>query len=261
MGIEDAMQREWNERARKDAFYYIASWRKDWNPSTFFASGEEDYKRLVAPVMQRYGFSPSGKTMLELGCGAGRMTPSFAEHFYRVIACDISEEMIERAQNLLATTTNVIWVRSNGISLAGIAEGSVDFVFSYLVLQHLPDEVLVEYYIREAIQVLQPGGLCLFQWNGTDHQNMNWRGRLAWGLIDGIWKLRMERTSRAVARALDLDPQMAGKSWHGVALPAARIATTVRRFGGEVLEMRDENTPMAWCCAKRLTSTGPKMNS
>ena len=27
----DLMLQDWDERARKDAFHYIASWRKDWN--------------------------------------------------------------------------------------------------------------------------------------------------------------------------------------------------------------------------------------
>jgi SAM-dependent methyltransferase len=256
MGFADAMRREWDERARKDAFYYIASWRKDWNPSAFFASGEEDYKRLVAPVLERYGFSPTGKTIFELGCGTGRMTSIFAKHFRRVIACDISDEMIERAQNHLSQVTNVTWVRSDGLTVAGATDDSVDFVFSYLVLQHLPDGTLVESYIREAMEILHPGGLCLFQWNGTDRRNMNWRGRLAWELIDQIWGLGLERASRRVAKALGLDPQMAGKSWHGVAVPAARVAEAVRHSGGEILEMRDADTPMAWCCAKRPASAG-----
>jgi hypothetical protein len=41
----DLMRQDWDERARKDAFHYIASWRKDWNPESFFVSGEEDYRR------------------------------------------------------------------------------------------------------------------------------------------------------------------------------------------------------------------------
>ena len=44
------MRRDWDERARKDAFYYIASWRKDWDLQAFLKSGEEDYERLVAPL-------------------------------------------------------------------------------------------------------------------------------------------------------------------------------------------------------------------
>ena len=51
----DLMRQDWDERARKDAFHYIASWRKDWTPESFFQSGEEDYQRLVAPGFRTAG--------------------------------------------------------------------------------------------------------------------------------------------------------------------------------------------------------------
>jgi SAM-dependent methyltransferase len=250
-----SMRHDWDVRARKDALYYIASWRKDWDTSAFLTSGEEDYKRLVAPVLERFGFRPQGKTMLELGCGAGRMTSSFALRFAGVSAFDVSAEMLDRASTLLNQTANVTWVQGNGINLAGAADSSVDFVFSYLVLQHLPAEELVCSYTREMFRVLRPGGLCLFQWDGLKRRTMNWRGHLAWGLIDFLWGLRTERLSRVIAQLLGLDPQMAGKSWHGIAVSAALVAETARASGGRVLEIRDENTPMAWCCAKKESSS------
>ena len=42
--MADVMQRDWDERARKDAFFYIASWRSDWDDKSFFESGEQDYR-------------------------------------------------------------------------------------------------------------------------------------------------------------------------------------------------------------------------
>src|ERR1700679_446954 len=110
----EAMRRDWNTRATDDAFYYIASWRKDWDISGFFGSGDKDYEQLVAPVLDRLGFSPAGKIMLELGCGAGRMTHAFAAHFDRVIAVDVSEQMLDRAKQLLPEAENVQWRRANG---------------------------------------------------------------------------------------------------------------------------------------------------
>ena len=93
LSATDAMRQDWDERARKDAFHYIASWRKDWDPEAFFQSGEEDYQRLVAPFFSQRQWEPSGKTVLELGCGAGRMTRSFARRFERVFAVDLSGEI------------------------------------------------------------------------------------------------------------------------------------------------------------------------
>jgi ubiquinone/menaquinone biosynthesis C-methylase UbiE len=130
----DLMRKDWDERARKDAFHYIASWRKDWTPESFFQSGEEDFQRFVAPVFERFRWEPQGKAMLELGCGAGRMTRSFSQRFSRVYAFDISAEMLRHAQTLYPEAANVAWTLGNGADLSGLKDESVDFVFSYIVL-------------------------------------------------------------------------------------------------------------------------------
>ena len=90
------MRRDWDERARRNVFRYIASWRNDWDEASFFESGEQDYLRLVDPILQKFHFEPASRSMVELGCGAGRMTRSFAERFHSVSAVDISAEMQSR---------------------------------------------------------------------------------------------------------------------------------------------------------------------
>jgi SAM-dependent methyltransferase len=247
----DSMRRDWDNRARKDAFFYIASWRQDWSEASFFDSGEEDYQRLVAKMLEARGFSPTGKKMLELGCGAGRMTRSFAQRFETVLAFDISAEMLARAKSLQPHAANVKWTLSDGADLLQIADGSVDFVFSYLVLQHLPQEELVKKYIAEMFRVASNGGLCLFQYNGTIRTNMNWKGRAAWSAMDLLWSLRLRGLAKTVAKLFGLDPEMAGKNWHGVALKAATIRAAAQAGGGESIEIFGEDTPMAWCCAAK----------
>jgi len=70
MNLTESMRRDWNDRARKNAFHYIASWRQDWDLESFLASGEEDFGKLVEPILSRCGIPSSGETMIELGCGA-----------------------------------------------------------------------------------------------------------------------------------------------------------------------------------------------
>ena len=96
--------------------------------------------------------------------------------------------------------------------------------------------------------MLRPGGTILFQFNGGFAPTMNWRGRLAWGMVDAVWSANLRALSRAAASALGLDPSAAGKSWRGAAIGAPRIAELLRAAGGEVREMTGENPPMAWCC-------------
>src|SRR5215831_13776575 len=67
MKFADSMRNDWNKRARQNAFFYIASWRKDWNEQSFFESGESDYQTLVAPVLSQLSLAPEESSMAELG--------------------------------------------------------------------------------------------------------------------------------------------------------------------------------------------------
>jgi SAM-dependent methyltransferase len=249
--VTKIMSRDWDARARKNAFHYIASWRKEWDLESFIGSGEEDFERLVVPVLARCGLPATGKSMLELGCGAGRMTASFAKRFERVYALDLSHEMLSRARRMHAEQKNILWLLNSGADLACVSSGSMDFVFSYLVLQHLPEEALALQYIREMLRLLRPGGVFLFQFNGGLEPTMNWRGRLSWGVMDALWAARLGMLSRGVASALGLDPALAGRSWRGASIVASSVAECVDASSGMVREISGENTPMAWCCGTR----------
>jgi ubiquinone/menaquinone biosynthesis C-methylase UbiE len=248
----ETMRRDWNERAKKNAFHYIASWRKEWDLNSFLASGEEDYQRFVLPVLERCKIAPSGKVMIELGCGAGRMTPSFAIRYERVLALDLSVKMLERARQVHSKQKNILWLCASGADLAYLASDSADFVFSYLVFQHLPSEDLVFAYVREILRVLQPGGAFLFQFNGSHSPTMNLRGRIVWGVVDTLWSAKLIWLSHAVASLSGLDPAAAGKTWRGAAIVASRVGGIVQSNGGEIREMSGVNTPMTWCCGVKV---------
>lgn len=241
------MQRDWDERAQRDAFHYIASWREDWDEATFFESGEQDYLRLVDPILQKLGFDPAGKAMVELGCGVGRMTRSFAKRFGSVYAVDISAEMQARGKEYQRSFANICWVLSDGETLAGIEPGVADFVFSYLVLQHMPKPEVVAAAIREMLRVLAPGGAFLFQFNGSRQPTMNWKGRMISGVLDGMSSMGLKSAAQSVGRLAGIDPGMVGKTWRGVALTSGEIDEFVRAAGGSPAGFLQTDTPMAWC--------------
>ena len=196
--------------------------------------------------------------MLELGCGAGRMTPNFARRYGRVLALDLSAEMLVRARQIHAQQKNILWLRVNGSDLGCLPNDSADFVFTYLVLQHLPNKQLVFSYVREMLRVLRPGGAFLFQFNGSHQPTMNLRGRLAWGVVDALWSAQLLRLSRAIASFLGLDPAVAGKSWRGAAIGANQMVEVVQSNEGEIRELSGESTPMAWCCGKKRLVPEPR---
>ena len=244
---KDIMRRDWDARARRNAFVYIASWRNDWDEASFFESGEQDYLRLVQPILEKLRFDPAGKFMAELGCGAGRMTRAFARRFHSVKAVDISAEMQSRGKGYLQSFSNIEWMLTDGESLSGIGTGSVDFVFSYLVLQHMPDKKLVRNAISEMMRILRPGGTFLFQFNGSTKPTMNWKGSAISCVLDGLATIGLQDASRRLARLAGIDPEMVGKTWRGAALFTEEIADAVCVGHASRYEFHDAGTPMAWC--------------
>jgi SAM-dependent methyltransferase len=241
------MSRDWNERASRDAFLYIASWKRNWNEESFFASGEADYQQLVEPVLSELAITPKGSSMAELGCGAGRMTRAFARRFHSVIAIDISEKMQSRARGYLREFTNVRWVLSDGVVLTGVATASVEFVFSYLVLQHYPSAELIAGSIAEMMRILRPGGAFLFQFNGSQRPTMNWRGRLICAALDGLCSLGLKPLAQFCARVAGIDQEMIGRTWRGVALRSDEVDKIVQHAGGLLTGFLGADSPLAWC--------------
>ncbi len=245
------MRQDWDERARRDAFLYIASWRKDWNETSFFESGEQDYVQLVLPFLQKLQFDPASKSMAELGCGAGRMTRSFAQRFLSVSAVDISTEMQSRAKGYLRSFSNIRWVLSDGETLSDIENNSVDFAFSYLVLQHMPNKAVVFSSIVEMMRILRPGGAFLFQFNGSKRPTMNWKGRVTSGMLDGLSSVGLKRVSQRMARLIGIDPEMLGKTWRGASLSTEEITEVVRTGRGSPEGFVNPDTPLAWCYGRK----------
>jgi len=253
----NSMRHDWNERARKDAFLYIASWKDDWSEESFFASGEADYERLVEPIIARLGITPAENAIAELGCGAGRMTRAFAQRFRAVTAIDISEEMQARAKGYLKGFTNLRWVLTDGVALASVDTSSMDFVFSYLVLQHYPSAELIAGSIQEMMRVLRPGGAFLFQFNGSRKATMNWRGRVVSAALDGLHSIGFKRVAQSCARFAGIDPEMIGKTWRGVALCSEEVDKMVRSAGGAPAGFEGGNSPLAWCFGRKASQGNP----
>jgi GT2 family glycosyltransferase/SAM-dependent methyltransferase/tetratricopeptide (TPR) repeat protein len=166
--VTNRMKREWNERAAEDARYYVHSTKRDQSEEEFDASGRLSVEQCVKGDLPRItgGRDPKTITMLEIGCGLGRMSKHFAGLFGQVHGIDVSGEMIRQASERLKGVANVSLHESSGSDLSLFADESFDFVFSFIVFQHIPDPAVITKYIREAHRVLRPGGVFKFQVQG-----------------------------------------------------------------------------------------------
>ena len=166
--ILSRMERNWDSRAREAPEYYIATAHRQWQMSEFFQSGEINVENDIladANIICR-GKKLSRMTVLEIGCGAGRMTRGMAGVFGEVHAVDISAEMIALAKHNLSDLPNAFLYKNNGIDLSGIPDQSCDLAFSFVVFQHIPALGVIENYVREVHRCLKPGAVFKFQAQG-----------------------------------------------------------------------------------------------
>ncbi|MGB9184386.1 MAG: acyltransferase family protein [Solirubrobacteraceae bacterium] len=155
------MREFWNDRAREDAFYFVDT-RQPYRATE--AERFWDAAPLVDYLLEGLGVELSrADVVLEIGCGLGRMTRVLAERSRRVLALDVSDQMLERAREHNAHLDNVRWILGDGTTLSPIADASVDVCFSTVVLQHIPDPEIVLGYVREVGRVLRPAGWAALQ--------------------------------------------------------------------------------------------------
>ena len=166
--LQDKMRQDWDNRARENAYHYISSGRDDWNLEAFLATGERVIAEEVLSDMGNVcqGTPPAALRVLEIGCGAARLTRALATVFGEVHGVDVSDEMIRLARGNLEHLPNVHLHANNGADLAFLANASFDFAFSYLVFQHISSRLIIENYVREVSRVLKPGSLFKFQLQG-----------------------------------------------------------------------------------------------
>lgn len=118
----------------------------------FHETGLETVRVLESMV----GLHPTD-TVVEIGCGIGRVGKLIAPRVTRWIGLDVSRNMLQFATRALADLPNVSLRETDGYDLRCLMDESVDVVYCTVVFMHL-DECDRFRYVLEAYRVLRPGG-------------------------------------------------------------------------------------------------------
>lgn len=164
----EKMKHDWDERARENARYYVNTATQEWTDQDFFLSGERTVAEEISTDMGNIcqGADPKDMRVLEIGCGAGRVTRALAKVFGEVHAVDVSGEMVKLARAALADYPSAFVYQNNGQDLSAMQDIVFDFAFSTIVFQHIPSRDVIETYVHEVHRVLRPGALFKFQVQG-----------------------------------------------------------------------------------------------
>ena len=110
--------------------------------------------------------SDSGE-VLELGCGAGRISRHVAPAVRELVCTDVSPMMIAEARDNLRPFTNARAQTTDGYTLSEFPDAVYDVVFGQGVLGYLPPNQLLG-LLSEVARVLRPGGISLFNFSCVD---------------------------------------------------------------------------------------------
>src|SRR5437879_6819854 len=132
LDLLEKMRRDWDERARENARYYVNTGKDEWTDDEFFRSGEQTVAEEILTDMTNIcqGKDPKQMRVLEIGCGAGRITRALAKLFGEVHAVDISAEMIAAARDALKDDPNAHVYVNNGCDLTVVPNLEFDFAYS-----------------------------------------------------------------------------------------------------------------------------------
>lgn len=125
-----------------------------------FAGAADAMRRMIiAPLREKFGKSDGkGLNFLEIGAGTGRATRFVRLAFpkAKIVALDLSEPYLKKAQKNLERFNRIDFVQGDGASLP-FQDKYFDAVYSVFLYHELPREVRSQ-VLAEQRRVLKPGG-------------------------------------------------------------------------------------------------------
>ena len=135
----------------KEQYNVIAS---DWDKSRFKPSKLKI--KLIKGVKNK-------DRVLDLGCGNGLLIPEFIKKDVFYTGVDISKELIKIAHKKYP---GIIFKVGDVTKKLSFKNNSFDWVFSFAVMHHLPDEKVRLKFLQEIERVLKVGGKAIIvNWN------------------------------------------------------------------------------------------------
>jgi SAM-dependent methyltransferase len=157
------LKNDWQNLAEQDALGAILTDASKaggkWDLAEFMATGDAEVE-VVMNHLARIGRMPNLEgEALDFGCGVGRLTQALARRFSHCVGLDISSQMIEKA--LAFNQYSHCRYVAHADTRLPFADGRFSFIYSNIVLQHMPARFSHQ-YLRECVRVLATAGVLVF---------------------------------------------------------------------------------------------------
>ena len=162
-----------------------------WNPKDMTHARElihpaEDWSKPTSRIMPLLleGVETGG-TVLEIGCGVGRLLAPISRHFTHAIGLDIAPNMLALAKQYPGQASNIQLLLIEN-DMFPVADSSVDYIFSVIVFQHIYYREVIQRYLSETRRVLKARGLVRIQTNKGEPGTSKYHGHFYRSLEDFV---------------------------------------------------------------------------
>jgi ubiquinone/menaquinone biosynthesis C-methylase UbiE len=172
------------DRAQRDGMYW-----GDNATATYYKPAAKDIERhwrtFVLPLIGDLHYTAA----VDIAAGHGRNTHKLLKHASQVYCVDINPENIDYLRQEFGDDPRVTLLQTDGVSLRGIQDASLDLAYSFDSMVHF-DVLVVAAYIDECFRVLRSGGHALLHFSnyaaspGADFRtNPHWRNYMSVSLF------------------------------------------------------------------------------
>jgi SAM-dependent methyltransferase len=202
----------WEEWGRRDPYFGVMT-----NPrfrsaginqtakQEFFASGESHVQGVLSTIHKHVdpGFAP--RSILDFGCGVGRLLLPFAKIAEDVVGLDVSTSMLQEARrNCDERGVRNVRLLASDDTLSALS-GSFDLIHSCIVFQHIPVE-RGRVIFSKLLQHLNPRGVGAIQ---LTYSKVHFSS--TFGLTPPDWP---DAANQKRAAAANADPLMQMNAYH-----------------------------------------------
>lgn len=203
---------EENRRLWNDTYRWTEAgdeWSEHWG------SAARQWHGSLLPRVRRW--LPAAN-IVEIAPGHGRWTRFLLPHCESLVGVDLAPRSVEACRARFAEEPKATFRQTDGTTLPGVEDGSVDFVFSFDSLVHAEQDVM-DAYLREIARVLRPDGAA-FLHHSNVYAHRRYYGPRRW--------IPFYST---VARTGLVDPH----NWRGYTASAERVAASAAKLGLRVI--------------------------
>ena len=199
----------------------VCSYENSDYQASFWEQGGRAYEDASEAVALRRLLPPGGgKLMLELGAGAGRNTPRYAQ-YQRVVLLDYSHTQLEQARQRLGDSERFTYVAADIYHLP-FASGLFDGATMIRTLHHMADARRALDQVRQA---LQPGAAFILEFANKQ----NFKSILRYALRRQSWSPFSPEPIEFAPLNFDFHPATV-RSWLNLAGFAVERQLTVSHF-------------------------------